>query len=333
MCLVGLVSYNTMSITFVDVLLVLIVVLSIMNGWRRGFILGLLDLLCWIGSLLLGLRFYQPVARWLGSHMDWSEVWDQPLAFILVAVATGVIIHVLGYMLLRRLPRAIHERRGNRLLGIVPGFISGLITAAIIAPLLMALPLPDGLRNSTRESVVANRLATITQRIETTLTPIFGEAIRQTLNMLIVPSEPESGEAVNLPYKVDNPVPRSELEAQMLDLVNQERAKAGLAPLAPDPEFREVARRHSTDMFQRGYFAHATPEGRSPFDRMREAGYTFRTAGENLALAPTLTIAHTGLMNSPGHRANILQPQFGRVGIGIVDGGLRGLMVTQNFRD
>ena len=148
-----------------------------------------------------------------------------------------------------------------------------------------------------------------------------------------MPSEPESGESVNLPYKVENPVPRPELEAEMLDLVNKERVKAGLARLAPDPELREVARRHSTDMFQRGYFAHATPEGRSPFDRIREAGYTFRTAGENLALAPTLTIAHTGLMNSPGHRANILQPQFGRVGIGIMDGGLRGLMVTQNFRD
>jgi uncharacterized protein YkwD len=322
-----------MSITFVDILLILIVLLNILSGWRRGFILGLLDLVRWVGSLLLGLRFYQPVARWLGQNFDWSEVWYQPVAFILVAVMAGVLIHLLGYMLLRGLPRGIHERRGNRLLGIVPGFISGLIAAAIIAPLLMALPLPDVLRSSTRESLVANRLATITERIETTLSPIFGEAVRQTLNMLIVPSEPESGESVKLPYKVDNPQPRPELEAQMLDLVNKERVKEGLKPLAPDPELREVARRHSADMFQRGYFAHATPEGRSPFDRIREAGYTFRTAGENLALAPTLTIAHTGLMNSPGHRANILQPQFGRVGIGIVDGGLRGLMVTQNFRD
>jgi uncharacterized protein YkwD len=66
---------------------------------------------------------------------------------------------------------------------------------------------------------------------------------------------------------------------------------------------------------------------------MREDDVRFRTAGENLALAPSLQIAHTGLMNSPGHRANILRPQFGRVGIGILDGGRRGLMVTQNFRN
>ena len=119
----------------------------------------------------------------------------------------------------------------------------------------------------------------------------------------------------------------------MLQLVNTERMAAGLKPLAPDPELTEVARRHSTDMFGRGYFAHDSPEGRDPFDRMRESGVQFVTAGENLALAPTVQVAHTGLMNSPGHRANILHRDFGRVGIGIMDGGIRGLMVSQEFRN
>jgi uncharacterized protein YkwD len=66
---------------------------------------------------------------------------------------------------------------------------------------------------------------------------------------------------------------------------------------------------------------------------MTQAGVQFRTAGENLALAPTVRVAHTGLMNSPGHRANILRPAFGRLGIGIVDGGYRGIMVSQEFRN
>ena len=86
-------------------------------------------------------------------------------------------------------------------------------------------------------------------------------------------------------------------------------------------------------MFARGYFAHMTPEGKDPFARMKEAGITFTNAGENLALAQTLAIAHNGLMNSPGHRANILRPQFGRVGIGILDGGVYGLMISQEFRN
>jgi uncharacterized protein YkwD len=320
-----------MSINYIDVLLLLIVLSSMALGWRRGFLRGLLDLLRWFGSLLFALRFYQPVARLLGPHVDWPGGWVAPVSFLLTAIVAGVVIQLVGHALLRRLPKGVHERRGNRLLGIVPGFINGLITAAIIASLLLALPLSDGLRNTARESALANRLAASTESLEAALTPVFDEAIRQTLNTRTV--RPESGEVVKLPYTVTDPQPRPDLESQMLELINQERVAAGLKPLVADPELTEVARKHSTDMFARGYFAHVTPEGRSPFDRINEAGITYRTAGENLALAPTLTMAHTGLMNSPGHRANILRPEFGRVGIGNMDGGRRGLMITQNFRN
>ena len=78
---------------------------------------------------------------------------------------------------------------------------------------------------------------------------------------------------------------------------------------------------------------HDSPDGKSPFDRMRDAKIEFSKAGENLALAQTLEIAHINLMNSPGHRANILHPAFGRLGIGIVDGGFYGLMISQEFRN
>jgi uncharacterized protein YkwD len=322
-----------MSLNLIDLLLILLVLLSALYGWHRGFILGLLDLLRWIACLLLGIRYYQPVARGLGPMTGLPEVWWPPMAFMLVVILAGALIQILGYLLLRRLPVEVHRRRANRLLGILPGFVNGLITAAIAAPLLLALPLPEALRTSARESLVANRLTIISERLEMALTPIFDEPVRQTLNLLTVRPEPESEETLKLPYTVADSKPRPDLEAKMLELVNEERAKEGLKPLAPDPELREVARLHSIDMFRRGYFSHYTPEGGSPFDRMKEAGVSFRAAGENLALGPTLTIAHNGLMNSPGHRANILRPQFGRLGIGIMDGGARGLMISQEFRD
>jgi uncharacterized protein YkwD len=195
----------------------------------------------------------------------------------------------------------------------------------------MAAPLPEAARESARQSAVADRLTSYTNRLEEQLAPVFNEAIQQTLNRLTI--RPESNERVELGFKVESVRPRPDLEAQMLELVNEERAAAGLRPLAPDPELTEVARTHSADMFARGYFAHVSPDGLDPFDRMTRAGVTFRTAGENLALAPTVRVAHTGLMNSPGHRANILRPAFGRLGVGIVDGGYRGIMVSQEFRN
>jgi uncharacterized protein YkwD len=321
-----------MAFNIIDILLLVVVLLSVLSGYSRGLILGALDLLSWGLSLVAGLRFYQPVARSLAAHIHFlPQIWSRPIAFILVAVIVCVAVQLLGRLILKRLPGDIHQRRFNRLLGVIPGFAYGLIAAAIVAALILSVPLNEGLRERARASQSVNRLAVYTERLEALLHPVFGEAIAETLNLLIV--KPESNERVSLPYKVAASRPRPELEARMLEMVNGERVAAGLRPLAADPELTQVARQHSADMFARGYFAHRSPEGRDPFERMREANVRFSIAGENLALAPTLHIAHNGLMNSPGHRANILQRDFGRVGIGIMDGGIHGLMVTQDFRN
>lgn len=316
----------------VDVLLIILFLLSVIYGWRRGFILGILDLVGWALVLISALKFYQPLAKWFGPHIDyWSEIWDRPIAFLVIAISVAILMQLIGYALLRRLPKDIHERNANRIFGLLPGLANGLITAALAAAVLLAIPFSETLHERARESTLANRLAVYAQQLESRLRPVFAEAIAETLNLLTV--QPGSHERVSLPYRVTNARPRPELEARMLELINKERQANGLRTLSADPELTQVARKHSGDMFTRGYFAHQTPEGRSPFDRMHDGGVRFLTAGENLALAPTLQVAHNGLMTSPGHRANILGKDFGRVGIGILDGGIRGLMVTQNFRN
>ena len=321
-----------MSVNWIDILLLLIVAFSVVAGWRRGFILSFLDLVRWVASWLAGLVFYRSLSDWLGTVTDWTETWRAPIAFVAVVIVTGILIQIAGNALLRRIPRETHERTANRLLGTLPGLVSGLITAAIVSALLFAMPIFDGLSETARSSVMADRFAAYTEQLEDVLAPIFGPAVSETLNRRIT-VEPGSNEFYELPFRVEQTRPLPQLEQQMLEMVNRERAAAGLAPLKADLELTEVARRHSADMFARGYFSHYTPDGKDPFERMREANVNFRTAGENLALAPTLQIAHTGLMNSPGHRANILRPQFGRVGIGIVNGGRRGIMVSQEFRN
>ena len=321
-----------MTLNIIDILLILLILLSVMNGIRRGFLLGLLDLMGWALSLLAGLRFYRPLANWLNVQVEWwSKVWNPPAAFIISALLAGVFVHLVGQAIISSFSKDVHKRILNRVFGVVPGFLNGLISAAIISALLLAIPLSEGLTQRTRDSALVNRLAVHTERLEAALAPVFREAISQTLNLLTI--RPESNERVSLPFTVTSSRPRPDLEATMLQLVNRERTAAGLKPLALDTELMEVGRRHSADMFARGYFAHVTPEGRDPFARMRAANISFVTAGENLALAPTLQIAHTGLMNSPGHRANILNRDFGHVGIGIMDGGMRGLMVSQEFRN
>lgn len=94
-----------------------------------------------------------------------------------------------------------------------------------------------------------------------------------------------------------------------------------------------VARVHSKYMLARRYFAQLNPEGKDPFERMKEAKLKFMNDGENLNLAQILQIAHMNLMNVPCDRAIIINPSFGHVGICIQDGGLYGLMISQEFRD
>ncbi len=120
-------------------------------------------------------------------------------------------------------------------------------------------------------------------------------------------------------------------EQRMLDLVNEERVKVGLPPFKANPELVRLARLKAQDMINLGYFAHTSPTYGSPFEMMKAAGVAYSYAGENLAGAYNVDVAHNSLMNSPGHRANILNSNFKEVGIGVVDGGPYGKMFVQMF--
>lgn len=120
-------------------------------------------------------------------------------------------------------------------------------------------------------------------------------------------------------------------EQRMLSLVNAARTGAGLKPLKSDPGLVRLARMKARDMIDNNYFAHTSPTYGSPFDMIRKAGITYRYAGENLAGAPAVDSAHTNLMNSSGHRANIMNTNFSRAGIGVVSGGPYGKMFVQIF--
>lgn len=315
---------------YVDILLGIVILLYVWAGWRKGFIVGVLDLVLLAVSLMTAFWLYQYVAALLESGFALG-VWAPPLGFLLTFFLARIIFGLIANLILRSVPHETHRHVANQALGTVPGLINGLIYGTIIAALLLSLPISNSLSSATRDSRIAGRMAEGAEWLHDKFSPVFNDAIQRTMNRMTV--NPESEESVELHYKVKNPDVRPDLEAKMLEMVNEERVKNGLKPLVADPEMAAVARLHSRDMFARGYFSHNTPEGKDPFDRMRAQGVRFLTAGENLALAQTLRMAHNGLMNSPGHRANILNPSYGRLGIGILDGGIYGLMVTQNFRN
>jgi len=105
-------------------------------------------------------------------------------------------------------------------------------------------------------------------------------------------------------------------EQQVLDLVNQERQKAGLNALTMDSRLSKVAMDKAQDMYNNNYFDHQSPTYGSPFDMMNSNGITYNAAGENIAKGQTSpTEVMNQWMNSPGHRANILNGSYTKIGI------------------
>lgn len=118
-------------------------------------------------------------------------------------------------------------------------------------------------------------------------------------------------------------------------LLNQARATAGLPALQLDPALSAIARAHSEAMRDRGFFDHRDPTtGKTFTDRLRDGGQAFRTAGENLAMltnaADPAGFAHSNLFASPEHRADMLNPTFDRVGVGVAQAG-NSYWLTQLF--
>ncbi|PRD56353.1 CvpA family protein [Sphingobacterium gobiense] len=313
----------------IDVILLLVLLISIWNGITRGFFAGTARLVSWLGSLLITFALYRYVVHFFETYLT-DGLWTMPLSFLFTFLIVGSILSLLTSKVLNAIPLKMREHRVNNIFGFIPGVIVGLLYAAIISTLLLLLPLSETLTSQTRESKIAEQLTNGLGWIERPFAPAL-DVVNRSINKMTI--EPGSSESISLPFVVENPKPRPDLESQMLDLVNEERAKANLPPLTLDAELTPVARQHSKDMFARRYFSHISPEGNTPFDRIRDANIRFLIAGENLALAQNLPLAHDGLMNSPGHRANILRRAFGRVGIGVLDGGVYGLMVTQKFRN
>lgn len=135
------------------------------------------------------------------------------------------------------------------------------------------------------------------------------------------------GQKINIP-SVNSSV--AAFEREVVRLVNEIRVQNGLKPLMQDWQFSRVARYKSQDMRDLGYFSHTSPTYGSPFEMMKSFGISYRTAGENIAKGYSSPKAVVDAwMNSPGHRANILNSSYTHIGVGYV---ANGHYWTQMFR-
>lgn len=142
-------------------------------------------------------------------------------------------------------------------------------------------------------------------------------------------STPSTSEEQLKPPKSVN---QSEQAKQVLALVNKERGKLGISPLALSDELSKVAQVKAQDMADNNYFSHDSPTYGSPFDMMKKFNIKYSYAGENIAAGQkTAEEVMNSWMNSSGHRANILNKNYTQLGVGYVKGGEYGTEWVQQF--
>ena len=295
--------------------------------------MGTLDLVGMVVSLGVAVLGYRQAANLV---LQVAQL-PRALAFLgsfLGLVLLAQIVYSAVLNLLFRLSRPFTLLLGplsimDRGFGAIPGAVKGFIFATLALLPFALYPIVPQVSAAVERSALASRLVVTAVEAAPGLESVMGRELNEGLSFL-TPPQTEEGMKINFGM-LGQLSPDPAAEEQMLQMVNAERAKAGLRPLQFDEKLQEVARAHSMEMFQMGYFAHNSPVSGTPFDRMRQDDIRFVVAGENLAYAPNVQIAHEGLMNSPGHRANILRPEFGKIGIGVIKSEFRGSMFSQEF--
>jgi uncharacterized protein YkwD len=318
----------TFGSVMIDVLLLIALGFGGFQGYKRGFLVSSANLVGLVISVSLAFFLYAPASQ------VFLYIWQIPLslahllAFFVIAFLVDALVSW-AIILASSAWMPIVTHRWYYVLGIVPGSLTAGLTIVYLASLFTALPLEHPLKTAIGQSALVYPLTRVVDRLGAPIDRLVAPAATDLSQLFTI--EPDSKDFVQLNFTSEHPEMRSDLEDAMLVLVNKERSSRGIGVLTMDSALRSVARAHSLDMFQRGYFSHYTPDQKDPFDRMHAAGITYLTAGENLALAPSLPLAHTGLMNSPGHKRNILDPSYHRVGIGSYQDTRYGVMFSQEF--
>lgn len=313
---------------WVDLAIIIILIFFVFEGKGKSFFIETLDLSGFILSFLLSIKFYYLAAKQLESYFSMPHSLANVLGFIAVWYLAETLLFIITIILTKGLNQN-EISLGEKILSTIPAFLKGLVFTAIILILVATFPIQPRIKKEAQNSKIGSLILSKTYQMESPMKSIFGEVAYDTLTFLTV--KPQTQEKINLGFKNNNFQFDESLESNMINSVNKERIKLGLLPLVTDISLREIGRIHSADMFSNGYFAHNSADGKDVGDRAKDINYDFQVIGENLAYAPVLELAHQGLMNSPGHRANILGEDYQKIGIGIAKSEEYGLMITQVF--
>ncbi len=321
------------GINWVDVLILLVIAFYAIEGYAASFWDAFCDLVSFALAFLSALLFYGTLAKIILSVFEIPQGFANAIGFFLIAFVFEIILIFIFKSTICNFFKKDKEEVSslNKIAGIFPSIISGLILISFILTIIVSLPLSLFLKQAVSSSSIGNLLVANTQGLSKDVNLIFGRMVDDSLSFLTI--DPQSNKTISLNFKTDKIKEDPNAENKMLDLINFERKKLNLLEFEFSYDLQKTARFHCEDMLKNGYFSHYSKENYSPFDRMAQFDIYYTFAGENLAFAPNPELAMKGLMQSKKHKENILSKDFKKVGIGTIDAGIYGQMYCQEFTD
>jgi uncharacterized protein YkwD/uncharacterized membrane protein required for colicin V production len=319
----------------IDLVIVALLGLLLVRGWLRGFVREGMDLVGLVFGTVLAFRLGPAVGVIVTAMANTSDEASRLIGGFIVFFGVGIGAAFVTRAIERR-ARMPGLNLVNRAGGAGLAAAWGVFLATLMLTLAVVLPMPPAVADSLDDSAVARTLTDPSGLPQELFTGLSGDRIIETmLNLRDVVGTRrvivESDAVVEIPPADSSDLEQSDDAArEIFDLVNRARIEAGLDPLAWSDALATVGLGHAFEMYEEGYFAHRSPETGDVGDRLQAAGITYAIGGENLALAATVEDVHDGLMDSPGHRANIEGESYRRLGVAVVSGPL-GLMTVQVF--
>lgn len=312
---------------WVDLTIILTLIFFALRGVGKRFIWEGIDLLSFLFAFSLAFIFYNFFAMFFETQFKVPH----GLSLVIGFMVAWFLSESVFYIFLRFVsPGWVKVRMGLlEYFSFVPSCCKGLVFIALFLVMIATFPANPFLKSVIGESQLASLILKNAYGLEAPLKNVFGVIANDSLTFLTL--EPQEKKSINLGFQTIEMKIDEVSENKMIDLVNKERLSRGIKALVYDSILRQIGREYSEDMLKRGYFSHYSPEGLTVAERTLKKEVDFLVVGENLAYAPNTEAAFKGFMNSQGHRANILSTDYGKIGIGVMDGGVYGKMFTQVF--
>ena len=314
-----------MSVGLVDVVIVLVVLVSLLDGLRVGGMRVVFGTATLAASIAMAVAFQDPMTSSARELTSFPPLVSRAIALLEILLLVDTLLTIAGRYAVGRLPRPSGTWAAgvDRLAGVTVGAFRGVLAAVVGLAVLLLVPLGGPVHDDVDRSPLGSRVVVAAMRYERE-SPLGARRLFDV----------QLDGTVEVPFDVPIGLsaPRDEETEQMLaSLANAERRRSGIRELVVDPRLTEVARRHSEEMVRFRYFGHRSPITGLADDRLADAGIAFSRVHEVLVIGSSALVVHERVAASPLQGARMLDPDATRMGVGVLDAGIYGLVITELY--